>query len=118
MSKGPTCVLFVQMTVKPEEERAFNAWYEKEYIPAFVREVPGITVARRFVTLSPDEESGHSYLTIYEFADEAALHRGMEVMRAREPWRKAWKDWAERAVARVSDDLYRATLSISGPANP
>jgi hypothetical protein len=106
------------MTLKPGHEETFNSWYEKEYIPAFVRDVPGITLARRFVSLSADEKGSHRYLTLYEFPDEAALHRGMEVMKSREPWRKAWNEWAARSVASISDDLYRDTLSISGPAKP
>jgi pyruvate dehydrogenase E2 component (dihydrolipoamide acetyltransferase) len=109
----PTCVLFVQMTVKKDEAAAFNTWYETEYIPAFVREVPGITKCRRFVTLSPDGQGVHTYLTIYEFTDEAAITRGMEVMKSREGWRKAWKEWEQRAVASIADGLYRTTTNIS-----
>jgi antibiotic biosynthesis monooxygenase (ABM) superfamily enzyme len=118
MPQGPTCILFVELTLKPGQEEAFNSWYEKEYIPTFVRDVPGITLARRFVSLSADEKGSHRYLTVYEFADEAALQRGMEVMKSREAWRKAWKEWEGRSVASISDGLYRARLSISGPAKP
>jgi antibiotic biosynthesis monooxygenase (ABM) superfamily enzyme len=94
-----TCLLFVQMTAKPDQEAAFNAWYESEYIPAFVRDIPGIVRARRFATLSPDGNGTHSYLTIYEFTDEAALHRGLDVMKSRDEWRKLWKHWESKAVA-------------------
>ena len=88
-----TCLLFVQMTIKTDQETAFNRWYEDEYIPAFVREVPGITQCRRFVTLARDGDGVNTYLTIYEFTDQAALTRGMDVMKSREVSRKAWKDW-------------------------
>jgi antibiotic biosynthesis monooxygenase (ABM) superfamily enzyme len=110
-----TCLLFIQMTATPDQEQAFNAWYEGEYIPAFVRDIPGIVRARRFVTLSHDGGS-HSYLTMYEFTDEAALHRGLEVMKSRDEWRQAWKDWEGKAVASISDGLYRTTTHVTGPA--
>ncbi len=109
----PTCILFVQMTVRPEQEEAFNAWYENEYIPAFVRDIPGISKARRFVTMSPDDKGVHTYLTIYEFTDAAAITRGMDVMRSRDAWRQAWKDWDQKAVATISDGLYSTTVNVS-----
>jgi len=110
----PTCVLFVEMTVKPDQEAAFNRWYESEYIPAFVREVPGITKCRRFVTLSPDDTGTHTYLTIYEFTDERAIRRGMEVMKSRQAWRASWKEWEQKAVAHISDNLFRTTVNLQG----
>ena len=112
----PTCLLFVQMTAKKSEEAAFNRWYEDEYIPAFVREVPGIIQCRRFVTLSPDDKGTHTYLTIYEFTDERAIARGMEVMKSREKWRAAWKEWEHKAVTSISDNLFRTTVRVEGQA--
>jgi antibiotic biosynthesis monooxygenase (ABM) superfamily enzyme len=112
-----TCLLFVQMTVKKDQETAFNQWYEDEYIPAFVRDVPGIARCRRFVTLSPDASGTHTYLTIYEFSSESAIHRGMEVMKSRETWRKAWKEWEQKAVTSISDNLFRTTTDVQGPAH-
>jgi antibiotic biosynthesis monooxygenase (ABM) superfamily enzyme len=109
-----TCLLFVQMTAKPDQEQAFNQWYEQEYIPAFARDIPGIVRARRFATLSPDASGTHTYLTIYEFRDEATLHRGLEVMKSREQWRQAWKEWEGRAVASISDGLFRTTAHVAG----
>ncbi len=111
-TSDPTCVLFVEMTVKPDQAAAFNSWYEQDYIPAFARDIPGIAHARRFVTLSPNAAGVHTYLTIYEFTDEAALHRGLEVMKSREAWRQSWKEWEQRAVASINDNLFRTTVSI------
>jgi hypothetical protein len=102
------------MTAKPEYEAAFNRWYEDEYIPAFVRDIPGIVRGRRFATLSPDAAGGHTYLTIYEFTDEAALHKGLDVMKSRESWRSLWKEWEARAVASISDGLFRTTAHAAG----
>lgn len=111
-----TCLLFVQMTARETEERAFNTWYEQEYIPAFVRDIPGIVRARRFRSLSPGDAGSHTYLTIYEFVDETALQRGLEVMKSRETWRAAWKEWEQRAVDSISDNLFRTTVSVTGAA--
>jgi antibiotic biosynthesis monooxygenase (ABM) superfamily enzyme len=108
------CLLFVQMTAKPDQEAAFNAWYEGEYIPAFVRDIPGIVRARRFESLSPDDTGARSYLTIYEFENEPALHKGLDVMKSREEWRKLWKEWEGKAVASISDGLFRSTVDVSG----
>jgi antibiotic biosynthesis monooxygenase (ABM) superfamily enzyme len=111
-----TCLLFIQMTAKADQEQAFNTWYESEYIPAFVRDIPGIVRARRFVSLSPGGEGTHSYLTMYEFRDEAALHHGLDVMKSREEWRTAWKDWEGKAVASISDALFKTTVHVPGSA--
>jgi antibiotic biosynthesis monooxygenase (ABM) superfamily enzyme len=116
-SADPTCLLYVQMTVNKDQETAFNQWYENEYIPAFVRDVPGIVRCRRFVTLSPDATGTNTYLTIYEFASESAIARGMEVMKSRETWRKAWKDWEQKAVTSISDNLFRTTAHVQGSAS-
>jgi hypothetical protein len=42
-------LLLVGMTPAPEVEAAFNAWYDKEHIPA-LSGVPGVLCARRFRT--------------------------------------------------------------------
>jgi hypothetical protein len=113
----PTRLPFVQMAVKNEQEAAFNRWYEDEYIPAFVRDVRGITRCRRFVTLSPDANGGNSYPTIYEFTSQASIERGMDVMESRETWRKAWKEWEQSSVTSISDNLFRTTTHVTGSAN-
>ena len=109
-----TCLLFIQMTAKADQEQAFNTWYENEYIPAFVRDIPGIVRARRFVALSPGADGRHSYLTMYEFTDEAALHHGLDVMKTRDEWRKAWKDWEGKAVSSITDGLFKTTTHVTG----
>jgi antibiotic biosynthesis monooxygenase (ABM) superfamily enzyme len=115
ITADPTCLLFIQMTAKADHEEAFNTWYEREYIPAFVRDIPGIVRARRFVTLTPADGT-HSYLTMYEFSDEEALHHGLVVMKSREEWRKAWKDWEAMAVSSITDGLFKTTTHVPGPA--
>ena len=60
-STDQTCLLFVQMTVKHEEEGAFNRWYEDDHTPAFVRDVRDITRCHPFVTLSANADSVSMY---------------------------------------------------------
>jgi len=115
MSASPsTCLLFVQMTIDEQQEEAFNDWYDHEYIPAFVRDIPGVARGRRFVTLTPGQGGAHTYLTLYEFASEEALHRGLEVMRSRDEWRALWKAWEARAVVSVHDNLFRTIVDVPG----
>jgi hypothetical protein len=110
-----TCLLFVQMTAKPDQEQAFNTWYESEYIPAFVRDIPGIVRARRFESLTPEGSGARSYLTIYEFESEPALRKGLDVMNSRADWKKLWKEWEGRAVSSISDGLFRTSTHVPGP---
>ncbi len=39
----------VRLKVRPEDEEAFNEWYEGTYIPKLLREVPHFTAAHRYV---------------------------------------------------------------------
>ena len=104
------------MTAKADQEQAFNTWYESEYIPAFVRDIPGIVRARRFVTLSPGGDGTHSYLTIVRVHGRSGAPRGLDVMKSREEWRKAWKDWEGKAVASITDNLFKTTAHVPGSA--
>ena len=50
----------VGMTPAAEDEAAFNAWYDKEHVPALAS-VPGVLCARRFRTGA----SGTKYIALY-----------------------------------------------------
>jgi hypothetical protein len=55
-------LLVVGMTPAPQDETAFNAWYDTEHVPALAR-VPGVLAARRFrAAASP------KYLALYHLA--------------------------------------------------
>ena len=32
-----------------------------------------------------------------------------------EEWRKAWKDWEGKAVASITDNLFKTTAHVPGP---
>ena len=68
-------LLLVGMTPGPDVETAFNAWYDKEHVPALAG-VPGVLCARRFRTGA----SGTKYIALYhleapEVVDSAAWKR-------------------------------------------
>jgi hypothetical protein len=54
-------LLLVGMTPAPQDETAFNAWYDTEHVPALAR-VPGVLSARRFRAAST---SGPKYVALY-----------------------------------------------------
>lgn len=54
--------LAVTAKVEPDDEAAFNQWYDHEHLPAVLR-CPGFHSARRFVADGPE---GRRYLTQYE----------------------------------------------------
>ena len=51
-----------------ETESAFNAWYDKEHVPALAR-VPGVLCARRFRT----NGGGPKYLALYHLASPGVV---------------------------------------------
>jgi hypothetical protein len=53
-------MLLVGMTPGPEVEAAFNAWYDREHVPALAS-VPGVLCARRFRT----NGGGPKYVALY-----------------------------------------------------
>ena len=60
-------ILFSEMTPPPDQEAAFNAWYDHEHIPVRMA-APGFRSAQRY----RDGES-LNYLAVYEMADPGAL---------------------------------------------
>jgi hypothetical protein len=53
-------LLLVGMTPGPQVEKAFNAWYDDEHVPALAK-VPGVLCARRFRT----NGGGPKYVALY-----------------------------------------------------
>ena len=104
--------MFVQMTVKPQEEAAFNHWYQQEYIPAFARDIPGIAHARASSRSTGQWRRPYlpDYLRVRGRGSAPPRPRGDEV--PRRVARKAWKEWEQRAVATISDNLFRTTANV------
>lgn len=72
----PGIALFVvRATIQGDHEAAFNAWYNDEHVPLFLR-FPGAVSARRYRAVIG--ESKYQYMAVYELVDEAALRRFLQ----------------------------------------
>jgi hypothetical protein len=74
---GPIPALLVVRTdIAPEQEEAFNRWYDEVHLPEIV-EVPGVCSGRRYRLAEGDElfpgDGIPSYLAVYELDDAAAV---------------------------------------------
>jgi len=65
---GAGGLLLVGMTPAPDVEKAFNAWYDKEHVPALAA-VPGVFCARRFQTTA----GGTKYIALYHLASPGVV---------------------------------------------
>jgi antibiotic biosynthesis monooxygenase (ABM) superfamily enzyme len=69
--------LFIVMAkVKPEQEAAFNTWYDEDHLPKALNRFPGVISGRRYKTL--DGGDGYNYMAIYEFESRAKLDESMK----------------------------------------
>ncbi|HZD66198.1 MAG TPA: hypothetical protein VE152_08885 [Acidimicrobiales bacterium] len=85
--------LFLVTADVPETaEPAFAAWYQGEYLPRNVAEVPGWVAVRRY---GSDRPQPRRTFVVYEAADEAGLARCLAAMRsgARVEENLAWHRW-------------------------
>lgn len=89
--------LVVWLNVDPEHEQAFNAWYQNDYIPRFVQQVPGIAAVSRW--RAPGTST---YLTIYDLDDRVSWDALQRALRdpARTAAREEWHRWE---VAHLTD---------------
>jgi uncharacterized protein (DUF1330 family) len=69
-------VLFVvKASITPEQEEAFNHWYNNEHCPQLLQ-YRGAVSARRYKAILGEER--YQYMAVYEFQDEATLRRFLE----------------------------------------
>jgi hypothetical protein len=89
---GSKPFFMVSVEVREEEEKTFNTWYESDYLPCNLSDVPTWVGCRRYCSRG---RSTPRTLTIYEAADLAGLATSLESMRA--PHRlgenASWKKW-------------------------
>jgi antibiotic biosynthesis monooxygenase (ABM) superfamily enzyme len=106
MARRP--IYFVRMKLRPEQEAAFNAWYDREYLDTLKPIAPLFTSIKRFVT---GEGENKEYLTVYEIKDEASIEAALAVWDRPDQAdrRKNWKIWEERAVREISAGIYTCT---------
>ena len=66
-------VLFVvKASITPEQEEAFNRWYNEEHCPQLLQ-FRGAVSARRYKAIMG--EDGYQYMAVYEFESEATFQR-------------------------------------------
>ena len=65
-------LLIVMAKVKPEDEEAFNKWYNEDHLPKAIERFPGVLSGRRYKTLEGEEE--YRYLAMYEFENYDTMH--------------------------------------------
>lgn len=97
-------ILLVGLSVPPERDEEFNAWYNTEHLPRLAA-VPGVLRARRFLS----EAQEPLYLAVYELADPDVPKSDAWGAAARSPWTTRQRTWIDvwlrvrsRAVARVT----------------
>lgn len=89
---GSRPFFMVSVELAATREQAFHDWYERDYLPRNVADVPSWTACRRY---SSEGRTPRRHHAIYEAADLAGLDASLEAMRA--PFRlaenMAWKQW-------------------------
>ncbi|MFO1080126.1 MAG: hypothetical protein U1E23_05785 [Reyranellaceae bacterium] len=98
---GSRPFFMVSVELRPGHEAAFHDWYEGEYLPRNVADVPGWVACRRYSSVG---RAPARHLAIYEAADLAALDDSLDAMRA--PYRMdenmAWKRWDTGAAPAIT----------------
>jgi len=69
-------VFIVMANVKPEQEDAFNLWYDEDHLPKALNRFPGVTSGRRYKIM--DGGDGFNYMALYEFESPAKLDESMK----------------------------------------
>jgi len=62
---GKKGVFIVMAKVKPEQEDAFNRWYDEDHMPKALNRFPGVISGRRYKIM--DGGDGYNYMALYEF---------------------------------------------------
>ena len=69
-------LFIVKANVKPEQEDAFNRWYDEDHMPKALNRFPGVISGRRYKIT--DGEDGYNYLAIYEFESQGKMTEAMK----------------------------------------
>ena len=70
-----TALFVVKASITPEQEEAFNRWYNTEHCPQLLQ-FRGAVSARRYKAILGEDL--HQYMAVYEFENEATLRRFLE----------------------------------------
>ncbi len=67
-----TVLFIVKATITPEQEAAFNRWYDTEHCPDLLR-FRGAVSARRYKAIMGEDR--FQYMAVYEFESEETFQR-------------------------------------------
>lgn len=81
--EGAGGLLLNAMNVAPEVEDDFNAWYDREHLPALAG-VPGTLAARRY--RSGEAQGSHRYVAIYHLTSPAVARSKAWIDAVETPW--------------------------------
>jgi uncharacterized protein (DUF1330 family) len=70
-----TALFVVKASITPEQEEAFNRWYDTEHCPQLLQ-FRGAVSARRYKAILGEDR--HQYMAVYEFESEATLRRFLD----------------------------------------
>ena len=69
-------LFIVKANVKPEQEDAFNLWYDEDHMPKALNRFPGVISGRRYKIT--DGGDGYNYMALYEFESPEKLTETMK----------------------------------------
>ena len=69
-------IFIVMAKVKPEQEEAFNRWYDEDHMPKALNRFPGVISGRRYKMLEAGD--GYNYMALYEFESAGKLKETMK----------------------------------------
>jgi len=100
----------VRLQIKPEDEAAFNQWYEDTYIPRLMRETPHFTAVRRYVG---DVDGERIFITDYETTAET-MDLAIAEMRApgRAEMNAEFYRWKDRCITLHESIRLSETLAL------
>jgi len=98
------------LEMKPDLDDAFQVWYENEYLPLQIADIPGWTMVRRYGSVNREQSRS---LTFFEAADEEGLTRCLKDLRAAHrinqnyEWQKRVEDGANWQESTSFRAIYR-----------
>lgn len=103
----------VSIEVKLEQEPEFRKWYEGEYLPKIMADVPTWAACRRYTSIN---RNSTRYLTIYEAASQSALERSFALMRSPHRFRSNadWERWVGPTITYQDATSFRPIFRRPG----
>jgi hypothetical protein len=95
--------IVVWLTVAADKEDEFNHWYEDEYIPRFVTQIPGIQGVTRWKI-----DGTQTYMTVYDLVPGVDFDDVTEALRSpsRDVERDAWREWEHAHLEDFRDGFF------------